>query len=426
MAVRIQLALDFLDFGRALKTAQAASKYVDILEAGTPLIKSEGLDCVRRLRDAFPDKIIVADMKVMDAGRIEVEAAAKAGADIVDVLAHASEATLSESVEAARNFSCQICVDLISCGDPVSKALWAQEIGADMVAVHTAIDEQMSGRNPFKNLAEVASKTKIPVAAAGGLNSESVVSAAKAGADVVIVGGAITKAKDPGQAAKEIRQALKTLKPVRTQLFKRSHNVRKALSKVSASNVSDAMHRGGALKGIKPLNAGYRALGEVVTVSTLPGDWAKPVEAIDVCRRGDVLVISSGGLEPAVWGELATESAIKSKLSAVVVDGAIRDSDEIRRLKFPVYARHICPNAGEPRGDGEINTPIKVGDTVVKPGDWAVCDSDGVVIIPLEKSVETANRAQDILERENRIRQEIKEGSTLAKVGYLQKWEKKK
>ncbi len=425
MKPRIQLALDYIDLDRAMKLAKETAEYVDIIEAGTPLIKSEGLNAVRKLRQAFPKKTIVADMKVMDAGRAEVEAAAKAGADIVDVLAHASESTLKECVEAAENMGCKICVDLISCDDPVAKALWAEKMGADIVAVHTAIDDQMQSKTPFKTLREVAGKLSIPVAAAGGLNSESIVDAVYAGADIVIVGGAITKAKDPRKAAKEIRYAVDSMKPVKTQLFKRSSDIAKILSKVSTSNVSDAMHRTGQLDGIKPI-VSAKAFGQAVTVRSYPGDWAKPVEAVDTAKKGDILVITTGGVGPAVWGELATQSALKKKLAAVVVDGAVRDSDEIRELGFPVYSRLVVPNAGEPKGLGEINIPIKIGSVPVKPGDWIVCDGDGVVIIPQERAVEVANRAQDVLERENRIRREIQDGSSLGKTAYLKKWEKKR
>src|SRR3989304_5642011 len=90
----LQLALDFVDLDRALKVAhEAVEGGVDWVEAGTPLIKSEGVDAVRALRREFPDRTIVADMKIMDAGRMEVEAAAKAGANIVDVLGAAPDAT---------------------------------------------------------------------------------------------------------------------------------------------------------------------------------------------------------------------------------------------------------------------------------------------------------------------------------------------
>jgi 3-hexulose-6-phosphate synthase/6-phospho-3-hexuloisomerase len=327
----IQLALDFLDLERAIKVAAEAAEYVDWIEAGTPLIKSEGLDAVRRLRELYPDKKIVADMKVMDAGRVEVEAAAKAGADIVDVCAQASEATIAECVEAAQNFGCKITVDLIGADDPVEKAVLAQKLGADFVAVHTAIDEQMQTKTPFDRVRQVCDVLDIPVAAAGGLNTQTVAEAVGVGAQILIVGGAITKAADAGEASRAIRQAADSGRALESKLYVRSEDIRNILSGVSSSNVSDAMHRGGDLTGLSPVTEGQRACGPAVTVRTYPGDWAKPVEAIDHAKEGDVIVITSGGVGPAVWGELATESAIQKKIAAVVIDGASRDTDEIRK-----------------------------------------------------------------------------------------------
>jgi len=117
----LQLALDFVDLKRALKNAQAGiAGGVDWLEAGTPLIKSEGLHAVRELRRLFPDKTIVADMKIMDAGRTEVETAAKAGANIVDVLGASSDATIRECIQAGKNYGAKIVVDMIAVKDVVS------------------------------------------------------------------------------------------------------------------------------------------------------------------------------------------------------------------------------------------------------------------------------------------------------------------
>jgi len=100
----LQVALDYTILKRALKTASLAVKAGPdiILEAGTPLIKSEGLESVRALRREFPAHRIVADMKIMDTGKIEVEYAAKAGAHVVVVLGVAGEATIKECIEAGR------------------------------------------------------------------------------------------------------------------------------------------------------------------------------------------------------------------------------------------------------------------------------------------------------------------------------------
>ncbi len=423
----LQLALDFVDLKRALKVArEAVEGGVDWLEAGTPLIKSEGLDAIRALRKEFPRHTIVADMKIMDAGRVEVEAAAKAGANIVDVLGAASDATIRECIEAGRNYGAEIVVDTIALDRVSERAKEAEKLGAHYISVHIAIDEQMLAARPFAKLRKVAKAVNVPLAVAGGINSETAATAVKAGASIIIVGGAISKARDARQATEEIKKAIRTQTKVKTGFYKRVSlpDVRKILQEVSTSNLSDALHRSGDLKGIKPISQGTKMVGPAVTVRTYPGDWAKPVEAIDRAEEGDVVVIDAGGVGPAVWGELATHSSRQKRLAGVVIDGAIRDTREIRQLRFPAFARLIMPTAGEPKGLGEIGVPIKVGEARISPGDWLVGDDDGLVVIPREKVVEFTNRAMDVLEKENRLRQEIEEGSTLSSVTELLRWEK--
>jgi len=428
MTVKLQLALDFVDLHRAVLVAEkAVPAGVDWLEAGTPLIKSEGLDAVRDLKRRFPALTIVADMKIMDAGRIEVEAAAKAGAGIIDVLGTATDATIEECVQAGKNYGAQIAVDLIAVPDPVARARRAEELGADYITVHVAIDEQMRGRDPFAVLLEVSQAVQVPVGVAGGINSETAALAVAHGASYVIVGGAITKARDPAAATAEIRRALDAGEIIPTTLFKRvgEEKIRQVLEMVSTANLSDALHRGGVLEGLRPLFPGLRMVGQALTVRTYPGDWAKPVEAIDQARPGDILVIDAGGVGPAVWGELATNSAIRRGLAGVAIHGGLRDSGDIVKLKFPAFSTLVMPNAGEPRGFGEIGVPIRIGPTRVETGDWLLGDDDGVTVLPQRQAVEYANRAMDVLEKENRIREEILEGRTLAQVTDLLRWEKK-
>jgi 3-hexulose-6-phosphate synthase/6-phospho-3-hexuloisomerase len=424
----LQLALDFVDLKRALKNAEAAEAGgVDWLEAGTPLIKSEGLEAVRELRRLFPRATIVADMKIMDAGRIEVETAAKAGANIVDVLGAASDATIRECVQAGKNYGAKIVVDLIAVDDPVRRAKEVEGFGVDYVTVHCAIDEQMEGKNPFETLRRIAESVSVPVGVAGGINSETAPLALEAGASIVIVGGAITKAVDPEEAAGNIKKAMREKAAIPTTLFKRvtGDEIRKILEQVSPANLSDALHRGGVLDGLQPLFKGIRLVGRALTVRTYPGDWAKPVEAIDLAEKGDVIVVDAGGVGPALWGELATHSALQRGLAGVVIDGAIRDTYDITQLRFPAFSRLIMPNAGEPKGFGEIGVPVTIGNRKVETGDWILGDDDGVVVLPKTMATEYGNRSMDVLERENRIRQEIKEGSTLSQVTELLRWEKK-
>jgi 3-hexulose-6-phosphate synthase/6-phospho-3-hexuloisomerase len=425
---KLQVALDFVDLSRAVKCAEAAAAGgAEILEAGTPLIKSEGLNAVRELHRRFPKAEIVADMKTADAGRVEMESAAKAGAATATVMGTASESTIEECVEAGRNYGIKVAVDLLGVADPVEFAKRCEALGVHEVGVHTAIDEQMRGGNPFEVLRRVRQAVRMTVSVAGGINSETAAAAVEAGADVVIVGGAITKAKNVKAATETIRKVMKTRKAVKTELFRRATDAEAVsiLEKVSTSNISDAMHRGGSFRGLARFAGTGKMIGRTITVRTSPGDWAKPVEAIDLAQAGDVIVIDAGGQEVAVWGELASESCAQRKVAGVVIDGAVRDIEDIRALGFSVWARFVNPTALEPKGFGEINVPIKVGGLDVSPGDYIVGDDTGLVRIPKAKLAEFTNRAMDVLEKENRIREEIREGSTLSAVTELLRWEKK-
>lgn len=424
----LQLALDFVDLPRALQVAEESiAGGADWLEAGTPLIKSEGLEALRQIKSRWPNRVIVADMKTMDAGRAEVECAAKAGARVVGILGAASDATIRECIEAARNYGAEIVVDMIQVGDIVARAKAVEAMGANYVGIHLAIDEQMEGKTPWDTLREVAKAVSLPIAVAGGINSETAALALQAGASIVIVGGAITKAADATAATRAVKQAMKTGKAVKSEYFVRATgpDIREMLMRVSAANVSDALHRSGDIPGMRPLAPGTKMAGPAFTVRTAPGDWAKPVQAVDMAEPGDVLVIDAGGILPACWGELATNSAIQRGLAGVVIYGAARDTGDIRELGFPLFCTLITPTAAEAKGFGETGIPIRIAGVNVAPGDWIIGDDDGVCVIPKEKAVEYTNRAMDVLEKENRLRAEIKAGSTLSQVGYLLRWEKK-
>ncbi|MFW5866208.1 MAG: 3-hexulose-6-phosphate synthase [Armatimonadota bacterium] len=422
----LQVALDFINLAQAVRAAEEAVEGgVSWVEAGTPLIKSEGMGAVRALRERFPGKTIVADLKIMDAGRTEVEVAAKAGADVVTVLGAASDETIAECVEAGENYDALVQVDLIGCADPAERARRAQELGAAIVGIHTAIDEQMVGASPMEVIARVREAVEIRLAVAGGINSETAPEAVKAGADIVIVGGAIIKAPDATEAARRIVQAIESGEAVETELFKRGgeEQLREIFARCSAANISDAMHRRGLVHGIFPVKSGLKAIGPALTVWTYPGDWAKPVEAIDQAQEGAVLFIDVRGESPAVWGEEATKSCISRKLGGVVIHGAMRDTREIAELDFPAFCSTRTPSAGEPKGMGMIGVPLKIGETTIRTGDWIIADDDGVIVVPGEQAVAIANRSQSVYEREQREKGEIESGRTLGEIAELQRWE---
>jgi len=424
----LQVALDLIHGDRAMAIAgEAVRGGADWVEAGTPLIKSEGMDIVRELKRRFPRNTVVADMKTIDVGGAEVEMAAKSGADVVVVLGVSSDPTITEAVMSARQYGSKVMVDLFNVADKVNRARQVEKMGVDYLCVHVGVDEQMVGGNPLNELRSVAKATRIPIAAAGGINSETAPSIVKAGASIVIVGGAIIKAKDVAAAARKVKKAISTGRKEKTDLFKKytEKDLLSAFSKVSSPNVADAQHKRGAMKGIIPRTGhGAKMVGRALTVQTVNGDWAKSVEAVDRAKPGDVIVVDACGGDVAVWGELASWSCKSKGVAGVVIDGAARDIDAIVEMEFPCFSRHISSNAGEPKGFGGIGHEIVCGGVTVRTGDWIIGDESGVVVVPQENAVEVANRALDVLERENRIREEIKRGGTLSDVLKLEKWEK--
>ncbi|MBD3193993.1 MAG: bifunctional hexulose-6-phosphate synthase/ribonuclease regulator [Candidatus Lokiarchaeota archaeon] len=436
----LQIALDLINISRAVQIAKEAVKGgVDWIEAGTPLIKSEGMNAVRELHKEFPHNTIVADMKTADGGSIEIEIAAKSGAKVVLMLGGSDNASVTEAVEAARKYGVMLGCDTIDIPPEnlVQRALELEELGVDMICSHVGVDQQVIyGGEKTLEVAGILREKLSPttwLAIAGGINSETAARAKEIGVDVIIVGGALYKSENPENTAQAIKKAIQQTKPVESKLFKKydESHIREALEMVSCPNISDAMHRSGEMHGLKPVWIGteeqqFKFVGPAVTVRAYNGDWSKPVEAIDEAKKGDVIVIDACEGKDAVWGELATWSCKTKGIAGVVIDGAVRDIDDIRKLKFPLYARHFTPTAGEPRGLGEINVNIECAGQQVNPGDWIVGDDSGVVVIPKEKAQEMANRAIDVLEKENRIREEIKRGSTLSETIYLKKWEKQK
>jgi len=439
----VQIALDLVDLPRAIQIAKEAVKGVISetndpssawVEAGTPLIKSEGMSAIRELRQQFPGHTVCADMKVMDAGATEVEIAAKAGANVVFILGCSPDPCISEAILAGKKYGVKIAADLISVKEPAKRAIELEKMGVDIINVHVGLDQQVLGVKPIDLVRDIskAVSSYTLISAAGGINSQTAVQAYEAGANIIIVGGAIYKAKSPEQSAKKIVQSLKSGKPVETKEFLKydSEHLVDAFRKVSTANISDAMHRTGELRGLKPVwvhdPGKLKFAGPAVTVRTYDGDWSAPVQAIDHAKPGDVIVIDACQGEIAIWGELATNSCISKGVVGVVIDGAVRDIDDIRRMEFPIFARHFTPTAGEPKGFGEINAPIEICGRKIEPGDWIIGDESGIVVVPKNVAMEMANRAIDVNEKENRIREEIQRGSTLGQTTYLKKWDVQK
>jgi 3-hexulose-6-phosphate synthase len=195
----VQVSLDVETIEKALIVAEkAVAAGVDWIEAGTPLILSEGFRSVAKLRERFPDKVIVSDQKSMDGGGLETEQAAKAGADVVVVMAAAHDATIEEAIRYGRKYGVAIMADLLAVKDKVGRARQMEAYGVDYIIVHTGFDERHHNPtlSPLLDLPSIVKAVGLPVQAVGGLTVEQAVETLRMGAKLIVVGAPLVTRDD--------------------------------------------------------------------------------------------------------------------------------------------------------------------------------------------------------------------------------------
>ncbi len=214
---KIQLALDTLDWDRALELAALCAPYVDILEAGTPLIKSVGIRIVSSLKAEYPDKLVLADLKSSDVGGYEANMAFGAGADVVTTQGITTLATIAEVQREADKWHRRAEVDMTGVVDPVARAREVRKVGVSLVLYHRSIDEELTASALWDDKAcrtvQDMCTLGMDVAVAGGVDIELLPQLCNTPIYAIVVGRGITAQQDPAQAAKAIALRVKELWP---------------------------------------------------------------------------------------------------------------------------------------------------------------------------------------------------------------------
>ncbi|WP_075222636.1 RraA family protein [Acuticoccus yangtzensis] len=188
-----------------------------------------------------------------------------------------------------------------------------------------------------------------------------------------------------------------------------SSDIVAAFADLPVANASDSMWRmtaGGARLTARH-RKGVRMAGPALTVKTRPGDNLLVHKAIEMAVPGDVIVVDAGGdLTNALIGDLMTTLALTRSINGFVINGAIRDADEIHDSGMAVYAAGVSHRGPYKDGPGEINVPVAIDGMVIEPGDLVIGDGDGFLCVPFDVAAEVleATRAKKATEDAEMVR----------------------
>jgi RraA family protein len=215
------------------------------------------------------------------------------------------------------------------------------------------------------------------------------------------------------------------------QIFQRRRQVPAhlvdAFRGLPVANISDCMTR--MLAGgprLRPMHKGGPLAGPALTVRCRPGDNLMIHKALTLAQKGDVIVVDAGGdLTNSLFGEIMVATAVKIGVAGVVLNGAVRDSEEIGRGEFPLYAAGVTHRGPYKDGPGEINVPIAIDGMVIHPGDLIVGDADGLLCVPFDAAEALLAATRKKMEAEKKMLADIAAGqldtawidATLKRIG---------
>ncbi|HTF46510.1 MAG TPA: 4-carboxy-4-hydroxy-2-oxoadipate aldolase/oxaloacetate decarboxylase [Pseudonocardia sp.] len=184
------------------------------------------------------------------------------------------------------------------------------------------------------------------------------------------------------------------------------------LAKFGVATVHEALGRSCYLgPGLRPIQDGARTGGSAVTVLCWPGDNLMIHAAVEQCRPGDLLVVTTTSpCTDGLFGELFATALAQRGVRGLVTTTGVRDVADLRAMGFPVWSAAVSAQGSVKATAGAVNVPIVVGGQVVRPGDAVLADDDGVVCVPRERIAEALTASQARLEKEEAARAAFRQG----------------
>jgi len=209
----------------------------------------------------------------------------------------------------------------------------------------------------------------------------------------------------------------------RTKIERSSMDIIKSYKKLSVATVYEASGRKRFVDpAIKPISRGTQICGSVITVQCASGDNLMLHKALQLARKGDVLVVDVGGaFEYGYWGELMATSAMASNIAGLVIDGCIRDSAEIIEMGFPVFCRGFSVQGTIKQSLGLINYPMVFGRVSVNAGDLILGNDDGLVIVKYEDLQDVLDKSLKRVMLEEEKTKQLSKGVTSVEMNNFDK-----